>query len=1111
MVARPAGMSLQEVLRRRRRSGFVGRRGELGSFRENFDLPVDDERHSFLFHVHGLSGVGKTFLVRELEQIARERGALTAYVDEAAGSLPEVMGAVSAEFARQGRRCKDLDRELAAHRERRREAESLAALAAAGDLPSGPGPAASVGSMAAARAGLAGLGLVPGIGPFAGALDPAQLAQGADRLRAGIGNRLRGHDEAQSLLSPERALTPVLLGELSRVAADAPWLVLFFDTYERTAPFLDRWLHDVLTTERHGTLPANTVIVTAGQRPFDAALWGDSAGFVADLPLEPFTDAEARGLLAARGVTAEPVVEEVLRLSGRLPVLVSTLAASRPADADDVGDPSATAVERFLKWEPDPARREAALACALPRGLDADVFGAAVECAAEDVMPLFDWLRGLPFVHTGGGRARYHDAVRAPMLRLLRSRSPRGWAERHRKLHETFGQWRAEAEARLAREDLWADDGWRELRLAESYHLLCAQGLGSLPKVLVDILMACGKGEDVARRWARALEAVGQDADAEAVGAWGRDLLRALDEGGTAQALWLLLDRIDFDPRGEAAVRSLRGRHLRDLGRHAEAAAEFTRALELHPEQAMLHSLRSWSLLRQGGHEEEALRDARRAVALEPGSVRYLRECAWAHSFLGRFEDAEREADRALGIDGEDADALVARGVARTSLCRYDLALEDLDRALANGAETAWVLVLRARALGAMGEPERQLRDLDRAVALGADDEAWVFCQRGDVLRDAGRDEDALADYRRALELDPDYTPVYSSRAVLLSRLRRYEEERADWDRVVERHPDVSWVRVARAAVLRRLGAGDDALADLDRAGALTPDDVQVWSGRGAVLSGLGRFEEALAALDRAVELAPDDARVRAKRAKVRSELALFDEALSDLDRALGLAPEEVALHAGRVAVHLAVGRLDQALTGLSRCVELGAEPAWAAGQTCRIQLHQGRIAQALAALSGLSEEEAGSRAALSARARAHRAAGDWDAAVLAAERLRPLDAARGSVALALAVAGRDGVVAAVPLWREAEPLVLGAGFSVRARAFFGVRVASGLGDWAELDAGLATLLASCRWWEHLADLAADLRHLRDSPGADRGRLEPCLTRVTAARDEVRARHAVRG
>ncbi|MBP2052703.1 tetratricopeptide (TPR) repeat protein [Streptomyces griseochromogenes] len=792
-----ARRSMQELIGRRRRAGFVGRGDERAAFRQNLDLPPEDERHRFLFHIHGNAGVGKTFLVRELEQIARERGALTAYVDEGVGSVPEAMAAMSREFAGQGHEVKKFDRALAAWRERRHEAEAVVA----GLEPEGPSPVTAT----AVRAGLAGLGLIPGAGPFVGAVDATQFAQYADRLRRGLSARFASQDDVQLVLSPEQVLTPKLLDELADLASTVPWIVLFFDTYERIAPFADAWLYETMTTDRHGTLPANVVVVTAGQRPFDTARWAGFADFMTDVPLGPFTEAEARGLLADRGVVAEPVVAEVLRLTGGLPLLVSTLAEQRPTDPDDIGDPSATAVERFLKWEPDPVRRGVALACALPRRLDADVFRAVAERPEDETEALYDWLRGLPFVGERSDRAQYHDVVRASMLRLQRRRSPRGWARRQRRLAEEFGRWQEETAAGRPADELWADAQWRELRLEESYHMLCAlPAREALPLLLGDVTGACTEGEVVARRWVQTLVEAGEDADSEAVRAWGRDLLGALEEG-IFEALGLLLHRGCLDTSAQVLARVMRARELRRRSDYEGAVAECEHAMEADADSWHAYYWRALVRADLRDHES-AVADLDRAEELSPDNARVLYARGEYRREQGLYGAALGDLDRAVALQPGYGGAWASRGVTQYALGRLDRAHSDLDRALDLDPEDVWALTSRSRVWRDRGEHDRQLADLDRALRL-LPDSPWIACVRGDALRNAGRDEEALAEYDRALRINPDYASAHASRGASLANLGRHGEALAALDRALELVPDYPWAMDRRTEVLLALSS----------------------------------------------------------------------------------------------------------------------------------------------------------------------------------------------------------------------------------------------------------------------------------------------------------------
>ncbi|MFF3323071.1 tetratricopeptide repeat protein [Streptomyces sp. NPDC002889] len=876
--ARP---SLQQVIRGRRRARFVGRRAELALFDSNFDFPPEDDRHRFVFHVRGTAGVGKTSLVRELQDTARGRGALTAHVDDSVNSVPDAMAAISAQAGRDGRPLKAFDRMMSTYRQRRHEAASVVDDPEQALTAGGP----SLSHAIAARAGLVGLSLIPGVGALAGAVDPARLAEGTERVRAALSARFR-QDDVQLVMDPLPVLTPLLFAELERAAADgAPWITLFFDTYERTGAFLDPWLCALFGTERYGELPAGLIVTTAGRRPLDRVRWADSLDLVAEMSLEPFTEAEARELLSAKGVVDEPVVREVLRLSGRLPVLVSTLAENPGTAAGAVDDPSATAVERFLQGEQDPVRRAAALDGALPRRLNEDVFAASVPDGVPDgAAELFAWLRSMPFVDERAGRVVYHDVVRAPMLRLRRAGSPQRWIAGHERLATAFARWCATAAAGVDPQRLWAAEAWRELRLEETYHRLCAQPRIALPGALRDGIGACREGTAAARAWARALAQAGEDTDSEPLRMWGRDALAALaDERRLGvDLLGLLLARADLDTAGRVEALVVRARDLHNAGEYEAALADSLRALELDPASAAaLHG--RGRTHRRLGDLDAALCDLDRALELDPGFAWTLAERGEVHRLAGRYEEAVADLDGAVGGGLDHHWPLASRGHALLLLGRTDEALRDLDRALELRPAYVWALLRRARARTRRGDFAGALADLSRAGGL-APDNPWIAGERGDAYRFAGRFEEAVAEYTRALELDPAYAWALGSRAMALEASGRPAEALRDLDRALELEPDYVWARLRRAEVCERLGDRAGARADLDRAAA-TANGREAWelAASGAAHALAGRHEEALADLDRALRLAPGHRPALWARAGTNLALGRTEQGLADL------------------------------------------------------------------------------------------------------------------------------------------------------------------------------------------------------------------------------------
>ncbi|WP_051695560.1 tetratricopeptide repeat protein [Streptomyces sp. NRRL S-244] len=930
------GPSRQELIRRRRSSGFIGRQGEIAAFRDALRQPPD-EAAQFLFHVRGPAGVGKSTLVRQLETVAREGQAVTAYVDESVADVVETMEVISAQFAQQGVALKGFDKLLATYRQRRHEADAGMATAAAGaDAAAGGSPAPSPSSVIASQLGLVGLGMLPGVGAFTGAVDPNQVAAGADRVKALLSTRLRSHGDVELVLSPLDALTPVFLEELGEAARKHPWITLFFDTYERTGPMLDTWLRDVLGSDRYGELPANVLVTLAGQSRLAARCWEDWHDLVTDWPLEVFTDAEARRLLAGKDVTNERVVEVILQLSGRLPVLVSTLAETQPGSVEEIGDPSGTAVERFLKWEADPARRAAALACAFPQELDEDVFRAAVE---EEAAELFGWLRSMPFVTDRSGHCRYHEVVRSAMLRLQRRQSPARWELLHTRLADAFRLRRERLEETAAPADgWWSDETWRGHRLQETYHRLCADPRAALPAAMRELVDAYDHGVTTLRRWVQVLIQAGRDTQGTELTDWGERLRTALEHRDAGVAtLTLLLSRGALDTTGQAHALTLRGRDHRKAERYPEALADYARALALDPGAKRAHFGRGRT------HElterfEEAIGDYTRAIALDPGHAWSIGSRGVCHRNTGRYEEALADFDRVLDLTPDDHRTFTHRGVLHRITERYDEALADFTRAIEIKPNSAWALANRGYVLSSTGRHEEASADLDRAIEIFPD-YAWPYVIRGRNHRGRARYEEALIDYTRAIELRPDYSSALAGRGEVFRLTARYEKAMGDLTRAIALRADYAWALASRGAIHGLMQRHEQALEDFDRAIELDPTYGWALKRRGLALLLLGRHEAALADLTRAIELGADDAWVLSRRGDVFRRLGRCEEALADYTRADELEPGSVETLARQGLTRRLLGQYEEALADLTRAIALEPDQAWTHYETA-VVLH---------------------------------------------------------------------------------------------------------------------------------------------------------------------------
>jgi tetratricopeptide (TPR) repeat protein len=159
----------------------------------------------------------------------------------------------------------------------------------------------------------------------------------------------------------------------------------------------------------------------------------------------------------------------------------------------------------------------------------------------------------------------------------------------------------------------------------------------------------------------------------------------------------------------------------------------------------------------------------------------------------------------------------------------------------------------------------------------------------GEELRDNGQLDEAIAHFRRALELRPDLAEAYV---------------------------DVGVVQLKK-------GDGDAAILAFQKAVALRPDLYVAWFNLGQVFLDQGRVDKAIECLEKSLELRPQFGRTRDLLDRARLQKRQLDEAVGRLQAMLKSEPNDAAAHRELGSLLMRKGQEEDAIIHLEKAVEL--------------------------------------------------------------------------------------------------------------------------------------------------------------------------------------------
>jgi len=201
----------------------------------------------------------------------------------------------------------------------------------------------------------------------------------------------------------------------------------------------------------------------------------------------------------------------------------------------------------------------------------------------------------------------------------------------------------------------------------------------------------------------------------------------------------------------------------------------------------------------------------------------------------------------------------------------------------------------------------------------------------GRVFYMDGRIDEAIASYRRALEIEFDYYHAQFNLGLALTDQGQHDAALGCFVRAGRLQPGRAEPRYRMASVLTALGRGELAIVELRRAVEIDPEFPEAHNDLGNALLDQGLTDDGIRQLRRAVELRPDFALAHYNLALALDAAGRLDEAMTHNRIAVELVPGHAMAHNNLGTLLQRLGKLDEAVQSYREalrvdpgCVEAG-------------------------------------------------------------------------------------------------------------------------------------------------------------------------------------------
>jgi tetratricopeptide (TPR) repeat protein len=220
---------------------------------------------------------------------------------------------------------------------------------------------------------------------------------------------------------------------------------------------------------------------------------------------------------------------------------------------------------------------------------------------------------------------------------------------------------------------------------------------------------------------------------------------------------------------------------------------------------------------------------------------------------------------------------------------------------------------------------EDALRLFSKVIFYNISETAGYFNTRGIVNGRSGKFKEAIIDFSKAIELEPDVS-YYMNRAHTYSELKDYLAAIKDYSEDIDQYPNNPFAYYCRGNAYCKIIDYEAAIKDLTEAIHFNPNDPRYFNDRGSTYIQIKNFDAAIQDYTEAIHLNPYESIFFTNRGDAYLESKEYIAAIKDYSEAIKLDQDDASIYNSRGFAYANLEDYTKAISDYTKAINLNPE-----------------------------------------------------------------------------------------------------------------------------------------------------------------------------------------